>query len=165
LGEEAGAWTLRDAEAKDGPGIDRVALAAFSQYRDLYSDWPAFSRNVGRMSQLAAELVVAARADQIGGAVGYVGPGAAKQDFFNPDWPVVRMLVVDPQVRGAGLGRRLTEACIEKARRDGSAVIALHTSPIQEVARAMYQRMGFVEQFPTPPIYGVPYAVYLKALT
>jgi GNAT superfamily N-acetyltransferase len=161
----ANAWVVRDAREADGAGVNRVALAAFSQYKDQYSDWTAFSRNIARMSDLAAELIVAARGDRVGGAVGYVSPGAPKQDFFDPAWPVIRMLVVDPAVRGAGLGRRLTEACIEKARHDGSPLIALHTSPIQEVARAMYLRMGFVEQFPTPPIYGVPYAVYLKPLT
>jgi ribosomal protein S18 acetylase RimI-like enzyme len=157
-------WSIRDAELADAADIDRVALAAFSQYRDLYDNWPAFSRNIGRMSRLDAELIVAADGARIGGAVGYVAPSRPSADFFEPDWPVIRMLSVDPAARGAGLGRRLTEACVARARRDGAPVIALHTSPIQKVARAMYLRMGFEERYPTPPIYGVPYAVYLKAL-
>lgn len=157
-------WVIRAATAKDAVEIDCLALAAFAQYSDLYDDWPAFSRNIGRMSQLDAELVVADEGGRIGGAVGYVAPGKPRADFFEPGWAVIRMLSVDPAARGAGLGRRLTEACVARARRDGALVIALHTSPIQEVARAMYVRMGFEERYPTPPIYGVPYAVYLKTL-
>ena len=74
------------------------------------------------------------------------------------------MLVVDPQQRGAGVGRALTQACIDRAERDGSAVIALHTSPIMTVALPLYLRMGFELVRDAPPICGVPYAVYLKAL-
>jgi len=37
-------WPPRDATPADAAEIDRVALAAFGQYRDLYDDWPAFSR-------------------------------------------------------------------------------------------------------------------------
>jgi len=116
------------------------------------------------MSRLDAELIVAADGARLGGAVGYVGPGVPKAGFFDPDWPVIRMLSVDPQARGAGLGRRLTEACLHHARRDGAPLIALHTSPIQQVARDMYLRMGFHELRQTPPIYGVPYSVYLLEL-
>jgi ribosomal protein S18 acetylase RimI-like enzyme len=74
------------------------------------------------------------------------------------------MLVVDPARRGAGLGRALSEECVRRARRDGSALIALHTSPIMGVVLAMYLRMGFELRYKAPPIYGVPYAVYAKKL-
>jgi hypothetical protein len=44
------------------------------------------------------------------------------------------------------------------------AVIALHTSPIMTVALPMYLRMGFAKVQDAPPLFGVPYAVYTKAL-
>ena len=70
-----------------------------------------------------------------------------------------------PSVRGGqGLGRQLTEECIRRARRDGAAAIALHTSPIMQVALAMYLRLGFVPARETPPVFGVPYRIYLKRL-
>ena len=40
----------------------------------------------------------------------------------------------------------------------------LHTSPIMTVALPMYLKMGFVKAYDAPPIFGVPYAVYTKAL-
>lgn len=157
---------MRQARPEDAAAIDAVALTAFAQYRDHYSDWETFSRGIGAMSALGrdAELIVAENGGRVVGAVAHVGPGRAKPDFFAPDWPAIRMLVVDPEARGGGIGRRLTEACIERARADAAPLIALHTSPIQAVALAMYLRMGFREQRPIAPIFGVAYSVYLLPL-
>ena len=74
------------------------------------------------------------------------------------------MLVVDPAARGLGTGRALTEACVARARRDHAPEIALHTSPIMTVALPMYLRMGFVRVRDAPPLFGVPYAIYMKSL-
>jgi len=157
---------VRTARPDDAAAIDQVALSAFAQYRDQYSDWEVFSRGVGAMSQLAAnaDLIVAERGGRIVGAVAYVGPDQPKLDIFEPHWPAIRMLVVDPAARGDGIGRRLTEACADRARADSAALIALHTSPIQSVALALYLRMGFRELRPIAPIFGVPYSIYLLSL-
>jgi ribosomal protein S18 acetylase RimI-like enzyme len=157
---------LRPACAEDASAIDEVALSAFAQYRDDYSEWETFSRGIGAMSAFGrdAELIVAESGGRVVGAVAYVGPGKPKPDFFAPEWPAIRMLVVDPQVRGGGFGRRLTEDCVERARADAAPLIALHTSPIQAVALAMYLRMGFRELRPIAPIFGVAYSVYLLPL-
>ena len=74
------------------------------------------------------------------------------------------MLVVDPAFRGKGLGRALSMECIARAKRDRSPIIALHTSAIMTVALPMYLRMGFVKAYDAPPIFGVAYAVYTRAL-
>lgn len=157
---------IRDFTDTDADAINRIAVAAFRQFSDQYDDWPAFVSGLQTFSRLseAGELAVAEHNAQIVGAVAYVPPTARKADCFDPAWPVIRMLVVDPESRGLGIGRELTETCISKARRDGSNVIALHTSPIMKVALGMYQRMGFEKQYEAPPIYGVPYNVYLKTL-
>lgn len=157
---------IRDFAADDTAAVDAVALAAFEQYRGEYDNWPAFSAAVGTMAKLAegGELIVAESEGRIAGAVAYVGPHAPKPALFDPAWPVIRMLVVDPAARGRGLGRMLTEECIRRARRDGADVIALHTSPIMQVALAMYLRLGFVPLRDSSPIFGVPYRIYLKRL-
>jgi GNAT superfamily N-acetyltransferase len=158
--------TIRDFVAADAAAVNAVALAAFEQYRGEYADWPAFSSSVGAMANLAenGELIVAELDGRIAGAVAYFGPRVGKPALFDPDWPVIRMLVVDPAARGAGLGRLLTEECIGRARRDGADAIALHTSPIMQVALAMYLRRGFVLLRDSEPIFGVPYRIYLKRL-
>ncbi len=108
--------------------VNAVALAAFEQFRAEYSDWPEFSKTVGAMASLAdsGELIVATRDDRIVGAVAYMGPGAPKAEIFDPAWPVIRMLVVDPAEQGHGVGRLLTDECIQLARRDGARDRAAH---------------------------------------
>jgi ribosomal protein S18 acetylase RimI-like enzyme len=157
---------LRDSTATDADAINRVALAAFDQFKAAYSDWPAMASSYGSMSTLTerGEIIVAEISGAIAGAVAYIPPDRPKARYFDRSWPVIRMLAVDPRRRGVGIGRVLTEECIRRAKRDGSDVIALHTSPIMTIALPMYLRMGFELQHEAPPIYGVPYAVYLKKL-
>jgi ribosomal protein S18 acetylase RimI-like enzyme len=159
-------YILRDFLAEDAVGVNQVALAAFDEYRSSYSDWPAFSKNIGNMAALAehGEIIVAATPTSLVGAVVYVGPGKPKSTFFDPSWSIIRMLVVKPEFRGFGLGRALTHECIRRAERDGSSCIALHTTSIMKIALAMYQRMGFEFVREAPPIFGVPYDVYGKEL-
>lgn len=157
---------LRDYAPRDHLEIGRVALAAFEQFKDAYSDWPAMAGNVSRMGALAdiGELIVAEDEGRLVGGVAYVGPHKLKAAYFEPSWPIIRMLVVTPSARGQGIGRQLTQACMHRATRDGAPIIALHTTPIMSVALSMYLRMGFVAVRNAPNIYGVPYSVYTKAL-
>ena len=159
---------VRDFSPPDAKAVNAVALAAFAQYEGVYSDWETLSRSVGSMAALAESariLVAEDAAGKIVGAVAYVAPNAQpRAEFFAPEWPIIRMLVVDPAARGQGIGRRLTEACIELAQGDGAAAIALHTSPAMGIALALYLRMGFRLEKEVPDRFGMPYAVYLKAL-
>jgi ribosomal protein S18 acetylase RimI-like enzyme len=157
---------IRDFSDVDGQALNNVALAAFFQFRNQYSDWPAMADGVSRMSQLASigEIIVAEHEGHIVGGVAYVPGGRPKAAYFDQSWPIIRMLVVAPDARSKGIGRRLTEECVLRARRDKAPLIALHTTKIMSVAQPMYVRMGFELIRDAPPIYGVPYAVYTKTL-
>jgi GNAT superfamily N-acetyltransferase len=157
---------LRDYEHADAEDLNRIAVAAFDQFRDHYGDWPTMLAGLSKTSDLSAsgEVIIAKLQDTFAGAVAYFGPNSQKAAFFDQRWPIIRMLVVDPAFRGKGIGRALSDACIARAKRDGSPIIALHTSPIMSVALPMYLRMGFVKAYDAPPIFGVAYAVYTKAL-
>jgi ribosomal protein S18 acetylase RimI-like enzyme len=157
---------VRDFRAADAPQLNDVALAAFLQFKDQYSDWPAMANGVSKMSELAesGEIIVAEDHAHIVGGVVYVPAGKPKAAYFDQSWPIIRMLVVAPHGRGRGIGRRLTEECIGRARRDGAPLIALHTTTIMTVAQPMYIRMGFELLRNSPPIFGVPYGIYTKSL-
>jgi GNAT superfamily N-acetyltransferase len=157
---------LRDYQDADAEDLNRIAVAAFDQFRDHYDDWPAMRAGLSKTSALdgSGEIIIAELQDRIAGAVAYFGPDSPKAAFFDSCWPIIRMLVVDPAFRGKGIGRALSEACIARARRDDAPVIALHTSPIMSVALPMYLKMGFGKAHDAPPIFGVAYAVYTKAL-
>ena len=157
---------IRDYENSDAEYLNRIAVAAFDQYRDQYLDWPTMRAGLSKTSALSAtgEVIVVECQGQLAASVAYFGPDSPKAAFFDQGWPVIRMLEVDPAFRGKGLGRVLSMECITRARRDLASVIALHTSPIMTIALSMYLRMGFVRVADAPPIFGVEYSVYTKAL-
>lgn len=55
----------------------------------------------------------------------------------------IRLLGVAPAARGLGVGRALTEACIQRACAHGHARVVLHTTRAMQVAWGMYERLGF----------------------
>lgn len=73
----------------------------------------------------------------------------------------MKRLFVRPEFRGLGLGRQLAESIIDAARMSGYDSVLLDTLDDMEIARAMYEDLGFKE---IPPYYHNPLAGahYLK---
>jgi putative acetyltransferase len=73
----------------------------------------------------------------------------------------MKRLYVRQAFRGLGLGRQLTEAILDAAKRSGYSCVLLDTLDDMESARALYEDLGFEE---IPPYYHNPYAGahYLK---
>jgi len=55
----------------------------------------------------------------------------------------IRLLAVDPNIRGMGVGKTLTLACIQNARERKQREVILHTTRAMEIACGMYEKMGF----------------------
>ncbi len=54
-----------------------------------------------------------------------------------------RLLGVNPRSRGAGVGKALSNACIQLARDKGHAQVVLHTTQAMQVAWKLYEKLGF----------------------
>jgi GNAT superfamily N-acetyltransferase len=140
---------VRDASAAELDAAAAVMVSAYAEYLppDPTGPWLAYRNEIADVrSRLPyTTLVVAVEHGRILGAVTYYPDASRDTNARWPrEWAAIRLLGVHPDARGRGLGRRLTEACVERARAAGCTAVGLHTTDFMAVARAMYERMGFV---------------------
>ena len=131
-----------------------ILREAYLEYESAFppANWERYLTDIldleGRAD--ASELLVSELNGRLVACVSYFPPGAKMaypSDAFSthwpPEWAAFRLLAVHPSARGTGVGRKVTEECIERARDQGAPAIGLHTTAPMAVARAMYERMGF----------------------
>ena len=100
----------------------------------------------GRYGPPSGRLLLAIDGDRPIGCVGLrdLGEGACE----------MKRLYVAEGGRGQGLGRRLVETIIEKAKQAGYTRMRLDTTPDMTTAQELYRSIGFV---PAPRYYDDPY--------
>jgi len=157
---------IRNFRPEERDVVDDVVRAAWQELAAVMPGWSELSTRLGALTGKAAEseVIVAEVDGRVVGAVGYVGAQHPRPDFFDPAWPIVRLLSVAPTERGKGIGGRLLEECIARARRDGATCLALHTTTLMAAAQGLYASSGFASLRGLPDMYGAPYVLMIKNL-
>jgi ribosomal protein S18 acetylase RimI-like enzyme len=146
----------------------RIAELTVAVYRDegLVSD--------GYLAQLAdvegrasrSQLLVARAGDVVVGAVALVLEGDFGEVTESDDEAAFRMLVVDPALRGHGIGELLVRDCLARARDAGRRRMVLSTGQEMRAAHRLYERLGFA-RLPDrdwTPVPGIDLRVYVLDL-
>ena len=126
--------------------IDDDVIAAFAQ---LIPQLSATSPppNGDHLSEIAANpntVLLGARDSDTGDLVGTL----TLAYFRIPTGLQARIedVVVGESNRGLGIGRRLTEVAIDRARQAGAKAVGLTSRPSRQAANALYASMGFVQR-------------------
>ena len=151
-------WSIRQARAQDHAALGKLLVSAYAALPGMPSpeeqpDYYAMLSNVAARAAKSA-LTVFVAVDDAGkllGSIDYIDDmaqyGSGGTVATIADAAGVRLLAVDDACRGRGVGKALTNFCIERARQAGKAKIVLHTTKIMQAAWAMYEGLGFV-RFP-----------------
>ncbi|MGH3778097.1 MAG: GNAT family N-acetyltransferase [Pseudonocardiaceae bacterium] len=139
---------VRSAVAADLPAVHRIVSAAYAEFEPWLTpaNWARMTSNIAKVVEPGAPglLRVAQLEDQLVGTVTYLPPGPKDYQRVPPEWAVIRVLAVDPALRGRGVARALTADCLALARADHAPMVGLHTAEMMVAARALYEGAGFV---------------------
>jgi ribosomal protein S18 acetylase RimI-like enzyme len=145
---------IRDVRDDECAALGELLVDVYSQLPGFPSrreqpSYYALIRNVGALrTKPAARVLVAVsgRAELLGGVV-YFGDmaqysaGGIATSLSKTSG--IRLLGVDQRVRGEGVGRALTLACIDLARNDDHSRVVLHTTAAMKTAWRLYEALGF----------------------
>lgn len=163
-----GPFTIRDATAADSQAINRLCVEAYEEFRPIVGEtnWQRLGETLLRTSNLSAEgeLIVAEDPSGLLGVVFFTPHSRTNDSGGDGRRALLRTLAVSPANRGRGIGRRLTQECIDRARKGGAQSIALTTAAMMTVARPMYERMGFSKEADIGDRFGVHEELYVLRL-
>ena len=100
-------------------------------------------RDVAARARDAEVLVAVDLRGALLGGITYVPAAGRYGEFDGEDEAGIRMLAVSPSAQRGGVGRRLVQECIDRARSARKARIVLHTTDAMTGAQALYASLGF----------------------
>lgn len=164
----ASAVEVSEALPEELARLSELTVAAYRAVAPMPDGYAAELADVRGRAADPGAVVLAARLGGrvVGGATVVLAPELPLAELLEPGDAGLRMLAVDPEVQGAGVGRTLVEATIELARRRGLRRLSLHTHTVFVRARTLYEAMGF-ERTPErdidagPDLHLLAYAIRL----
>ncbi len=147
-------YEIRNAKPEEFKAAGQLMIQVYSQLESFPkpSEQPMYYKmleNVGELTNKpTVELLIAiSPEDKIDGAVVYFGDmqhyGSGGTATKEKNAAGFRLLAVNPDARGLGLGKLLTLKCIEKAKEMKLGQVVIHTTKAMQTAWSMYEKIGF----------------------
>jgi len=138
---------IREARPEEHPAAGMVTQRAWLEFeRPDDPSWRVYFERLGDVAgraERALVLVAVERGQVVGTATVELETTLEPGAMLEPGVARFRMLAVDPERRGRGIGRALVEACLERARAAGKTAATLHTADEMAAATALYRSLGF----------------------
>jgi GNAT superfamily N-acetyltransferase len=148
------AYAIRNAKPTEFKELGQLMVLVYSQLKGFPkpNEQPNYYNTLATIGDFTLKpnvelLVAVSEPAKIAGGVVYFNEmknygsgGTATQEKNTAGF---RLLAVDPAIRGAGIGKSLTLACIEKAKMFGHAQMIIHSTAAMQTAWGMYERIGF----------------------
>ncbi|MGW7684661.1 GNAT family N-acetyltransferase [Kribbella sp. NPDC054772] len=147
---------IRLARQDEYDAVGELTVAAYTHDGLVRGDY-AMTLRAAADRAAKAELWVAADEDGLLGTVTYCPVGSVYREIGRDDEGEFRMLGVAGRARGQGIGRALTERCIERTREQGLRRIVMSSANYMATAHRIYERLGFtrIPERDWAPIPGV----------
>ncbi|MGZ6273354.1 MAG: GNAT family N-acetyltransferase [Candidatus Limnocylindrales bacterium] len=167
-------FLIRPIRPEEYEALGELTVAAYHSnpayvpHQEIYDLYDLQLRDVAQRARTSCVLVAVGPAGELLGGVTYVsGPNDPYAEELSEGEAGMRMLAVDPARQGRGIGRSLTEWCLERARAAGRARLVLHTGAFMPAAVHLYEGMGFerlpeLDFSPAPGIDLIAYAFDLS---
>ncbi len=161
----------REGSPNEKESLKQLGILSYNQFSKILSstDWNTMDRflnNDDMWHQLVNNSKIFVCEDK-GRIIGmaYLVPSGNPTHIYPADWSYIRMVGVNPDYRGKGIAKRLTQMCVDFARQSNEKIVGLHTSEKMDDARHIYVSVGFVIHKEIGPIYGMKYWLYKLEIT
>jgi GNAT superfamily N-acetyltransferase len=138
---------IRSARPDEHDAIGELAVRVYlaEGYTRTGSHYLPVLRDSAARAEKAELMVAVDEHDSILGTVTYAPYGSPYAEHTDsPEGAAFRMLVVEPDARGQGVGEALVRWCVERARASGVRTLRLSTQHGMATAGRLYLRLGFV---------------------
>jgi len=147
-------YTVRNAKPYEFAEIGKLLVDVYSRLEGFPKEHeqPRYYKMLANVGELVekpeTELLVAVSSkDKIAGAVVYFNDmkyySSGGMAVNEPNASGFRLLAVNPENRGKGIGKLLTNACIIRAKHNKRGQVIIHTTLAMQPAWRMYESLGF----------------------
>lgn len=148
--------------------IRQLRLKSYIEYKKLVSQehWEVLERTLISDNDLKSDvkIYVAEMDNVIVGSVVLFPASVRAYDWSDSvqEYPEIRMLSVNPDIRGKGIGEALVDHCLEVSKKGNEQYIGLHTASFMEKALSLYMKKGF-ERLPQRDLEPMNDGIIVKA--